>query len=98
MKATVLCAAIFGFSTPVHAAVPAGPDAVNGAFVRMLDHRAAGASTGAAASKARDFQFDRTFNAAVRGSATNREARASNMLAADVKGASRSCACVEPVP
>ena len=79
---TMLCAfAMLAVTTVVHAEVPTGPDAINGAFTRMFEHESATTmSSGAAVGEASDFLFERWVNATARGEMSSLEAGFVHML------------------
>jgi hypothetical protein len=81
MKTRLLAAVAIFFSGLACADVPAGPDSVNGSFVRMLRHGPGVAPMRAIGGDSTDLQFERWVNAAARGDTTSLEAGFANLLA-----------------
>ena len=81
MKTILLAAVMITSSGLACADVPAGPDAVNGSFVRMLKHGPGIAVRSVAGGDVTDFQFEQTVNALGRGDTSSLEAGFANLLA-----------------
>lgn len=81
MKTLMLAAVMITFSGLACADVPAGPDTVNGSFVRMLKHGPGVAPMSAADGDVTDSQFEQTVNALGRGDTSTLAAGFANLLA-----------------
>lgn len=81
MKSMLCAFAMLAVTTVAHAEVPTGPDAINGAFTRMVEHESgATMPLGATVGHDGDFVFERWVNAAARGDMSSLEAGFSHML------------------
>jgi hypothetical protein len=81
MKTTLCTLTMLMLTTTAQAEVPDGPDAINGAFGRMLAHPPAELTdAGPVTSVAGDVEFERWVNAAARGEMSSLEAGFAHML------------------
>lgn len=82
MKTIILAIATLAVPGLACAEVPAGPDSLHGAFVRMLDHQPAPFEANRpAGDDATGFQFERHVNAVARGDASSLELGFAHLLA-----------------
>lgn len=82
MRSMLCTFAMWSLAALAHAEVPTGPDPVNGAFARMLDHEAVTTMpSGAAAGASDERLFEQWVNAAARGEMSSLEAGFAHMLA-----------------
>lgn len=82
MKTRIFAVAMLSIAGASHAEVPAGTDAINGAFVRMLQHeQSAAAPLGSAGAAAGDVDFERWVNTAARFEMSGPEAGFAHLLA-----------------
>jgi hypothetical protein len=95
MKTMLVAAVILTFSTLGRAEVAAGPDAINGSFVRMLANRPGIALTDAVDSDRRDSWFEQAVNAAIRRDMGSLDAGSANLLPSDDKSSTVSWSCGE---
>lgn len=81
VKTVLLAVMSMSVSGLAVADVPAGPDAINGSFVRMLEFApGVPGNTSTAVSNADDFQFDQWVNSIARGDQSSLEAGFAHLL------------------
>lgn len=86
MKTVLLAVVSMTVSGLAIADVPAGPDAINGSFVRMLEFApGVPGNTSTAVSSVDDFQFDQWVNSIARGDQSSLEAGFAHLLRTPVQ-------------